>query len=70
VSADLAVVSVLAYRAVAIWLPAAAGLLALGSLRRTLDRWAREDERPPAPVAVPRFRRPAAPLPAYDRAAA
>src|SRR5436305_3892627 len=42
VSPDLAVVSVLAYRALAIWIPAPVGLLALTSLRRTLARWARE----------------------------
>ena len=40
---DLAVVSVLAYRAIAIWVPAPVGLLALSSLRRTLARWAGED---------------------------
>ena len=39
VSADLAVVSVLAYRSVAIWLPAPAGLVALGGLKRTVARW-------------------------------
>src|SRR3954447_191209 len=43
VSPDLAVVSVLAYRALAIWIPAPVGLLALSSLRRTLARWAGED---------------------------
>jgi uncharacterized membrane protein YbhN (UPF0104 family) len=45
VSADVAVVSVLGYRAVAIWLPAPIGLVALTGLRATLTRWAREDER-------------------------
>jgi uncharacterized membrane protein YbhN (UPF0104 family) len=44
VAADLAIVSVLAYRALAIWVPAPVGLLALGRLRRTLARWSREDE--------------------------
>jgi hypothetical protein len=34
VEADLALASVLAYRSVAIWLPAPIGLIALGSLRR------------------------------------
>ena len=43
VAPDLAVVSVLAYRAIAIWVPAPIGLLALSSLRRTLARWAGED---------------------------
>jgi putative heme transporter len=42
VQADLAVVAVLAYRAIAIWLPAPIGLLALASLRRTIARWSRE----------------------------
>ena len=42
VAPDLAVVAVLAYRAVAIWLPAPVGLVALTSLRRTLARWADE----------------------------
>ena len=35
-TADLAIVSVLAYRAIAIWLPAPIGLVALGALRRTI----------------------------------
>jgi uncharacterized membrane protein YbhN (UPF0104 family) len=39
VDADIAVVSVLGYRSVAIWLPAPIGLVALTSLRRTLARW-------------------------------
>jgi uncharacterized membrane protein YbhN (UPF0104 family) len=43
VEADLALASVLAYRSVAIWLPAPIGLVALGGLRRTLARWAAED---------------------------
>ena len=42
VQADLAVVAVLAYRAIAIWLPAPIGLLALASLRRTIARWSHE----------------------------
>jgi uncharacterized membrane protein YbhN (UPF0104 family) len=45
VEADHALASVLAYRALAIWLPAPAGLVALGSLRRTTARWAHEDGR-------------------------
>ena len=49
VDADLAIVSVLAYRAIAIWIPAPIGLVALGKLRGTLAAWGREDE----PVAVP-----------------
>jgi uncharacterized membrane protein YbhN (UPF0104 family) len=43
VPADLALVSVFAYRAVAIWLPAPIGLVALGGLRKTIARWGRED---------------------------
>lgn len=52
VPADLALVSVLAYRCVAIWLPAPVGLAALGGLRRTVAGWSREDAvLPPAAVA-------------------
>ena len=43
VETDLALASVLAYRSVAIWLPAPIGLAALGSLRQTLARWSHED---------------------------
>jgi uncharacterized membrane protein YbhN (UPF0104 family) len=43
VHADLALISVLAYRSVAIWLPAPIGLIALTRLRRTVARWGRED---------------------------
>ena len=43
VEADLAVAAVLAYRAVAIWLPAPFGLLALARLRGTTGRWRAED---------------------------
>jgi uncharacterized membrane protein YbhN (UPF0104 family) len=46
VQADLAIVSVLAYRAVAIWLPAPIGLVALSGLRRTIAGWREEDEAP------------------------
>ena len=49
VQTDLALVSVLAYRAVAIWLPAPIGLAALGALQRTVARWRREN----APTAQP-----------------
>jgi uncharacterized membrane protein YbhN (UPF0104 family) len=48
VEPDLALASVLAYRALAIWLPAPVGLAALGSLRRTVARWGQEE--PPRPV--------------------
>jgi uncharacterized membrane protein YbhN (UPF0104 family) len=74
VPADLALVSVFAYRAVAIWLPAPIGLVALSGLRRTVARWGREDtglepeqpaaKRParvPQPVAIP-YPEPALPL--------
>jgi len=46
VDADVALVSVLGYRCVAIWLPAPIGLAALTGLRRTTARWAHEDGRP------------------------
>ncbi len=39
VGADVALASVLAYRSVAIWLPAGIGLATLPSLRATLTRW-------------------------------
>jgi len=60
VQADLAIVSVLAYRAIAIWLPAPIGLAALGALRKTVAGWSHEDAGivievvevvPPLPVA-------------------
>ena len=43
VAPDLALTAVLAYRAVAIWLPAPIGLAALGALRSRIARWGRED---------------------------
>jgi hypothetical protein len=43
VAPDLALSSVLAYRAVAIWLPAPLGLTALGALRARVARWTRAD---------------------------
>jgi uncharacterized membrane protein YbhN (UPF0104 family) len=64
VPADLALVSVLAYRAIAIWLPAPIGLVALGALRRTMARWSEEDapaahaQPAPAPAHVARPSRP------------
>jgi uncharacterized membrane protein YbhN (UPF0104 family) len=48
VGADVALVSVLAYRSVAIWLPAGIGLATLPSLRARLQRW-----QEPEPVAEP-----------------
>jgi hypothetical protein len=56
VEADLAIVSVLAYRALAIWIPAPIGLVALGQLRRTMAGWAREDAVPVVEVEVVRPR--------------
>jgi hypothetical protein len=54
VEADLALASVLAYRSVAIWLPAPLGLVALAGLRRTFARWAEEDATAvPMPAAPP-----------------
>ena len=44
VAPDLALSSVLAYRAVAIWLPAPIGLVALAALKARVGRWSREDE--------------------------
>jgi uncharacterized membrane protein YbhN (UPF0104 family) len=59
VDADLALTSVLAYRAIAIWLPTPIGLAALGGLRRTLARWADEDRPAGEPEPEPE-RRPSA----------
>ena len=53
VEADLAIVAVLAYRAVAIWIPAPIGVVALGHLRRTMARWEREDAAEPELVVAP-----------------
>ena len=50
VAADLAIVSVLAYRAMAIWIPAPLGLVALSRLRRTMARWQAEDAEPAVEV--------------------
>ncbi len=52
VQVDLALPAVLAYRALAIWLPAPIGLMALGALRRTLARW-RTAEPPSARLPLP-----------------
>jgi uncharacterized membrane protein YbhN (UPF0104 family) len=56
--ADLALASVLAYRSVAIWLPAPLGLVALGGLRRTFAKWAEEDAASVPAAAPRRTRRP------------
>ncbi len=55
----LALAAVLAYRSVAIWLPASVGLAALSGLRRTTARWSAED----APAAGRHRRRPSAARP-------
>jgi hypothetical protein len=44
VETDLALAAVLAYRSIAIWLPAPIGLVALGALRKTITRWGSESE--------------------------
>jgi putative heme transporter len=44
VAPDLALTSVLAYRAIAIWLPAPVGLFGLAALRNRIARWGREDD--------------------------
>jgi uncharacterized membrane protein YbhN (UPF0104 family) len=56
VSADLAIVSVLAYRSIAIWVPAPVGLVALSALRRTIARWDVEDALNADPAPVPALR--------------
>ena len=53
VAPDLALAGVLAYRAIAIWLPAPFGAHALAGLRRDVARWAGEDAPEPARAAVP-----------------
>jgi uncharacterized membrane protein YbhN (UPF0104 family) len=74
VEAGVALASVLAYRSVAIWLPAPIGLLALGNLRRTVARWSAHDASDTeAPTSDTRSRvrdhepRPAWPLPRAHR---
>jgi hypothetical protein len=70
VEADLALASVLAYRAIAIWLPAPIGLAALPGLRRTIARWSAEDAPVPAPAPATVRALPLRPLPETARAAA
>jgi uncharacterized membrane protein YbhN (UPF0104 family) len=53
VEPDLAIVSVLAYRAIAIWVPVPVGLASLRGLRRTMNRWGRADEAPTPTVVTP-----------------
>jgi uncharacterized membrane protein YbhN (UPF0104 family) len=54
VGADVALASVLAYRSVAIWLPAGIGLASLPSLRTTMQRW-RSSASPSMSSASPRL---------------
>ena len=65
----LALAAVLAYRSVAIWLPASVGLAALNGLRRTTARWSAEDA-PAEAVAAPERRPAARPLPLRPRSEA
>jgi uncharacterized membrane protein YbhN (UPF0104 family) len=44
VPAELALPSVLAYRAIAVWLPSPVAIAAVPALRATITRWRREDE--------------------------
>ena len=55
----LAIVAVLSYRAIAIWIPAPVGLAALSPLRRTIAAWGREDAPEPAVVRPSEPSRPA-----------
>jgi len=48
VAPELAVPAVLAYRALAVWLPTPAAIAAVPALRTTIARWGREDGRPAA----------------------
>jgi uncharacterized membrane protein YbhN (UPF0104 family) len=66
----LALAAVLAYRSVAIWLPASVGLAALSGLRRTTARWSAEDAPPQAVTATPERRPAARPLPLRPRSEA
>ena len=50
VAPDLALSAVLTYRAVAIWVPAPIGLLALGALQARVGRWDRGEDEAVAPA--------------------
>jgi uncharacterized membrane protein YbhN (UPF0104 family) len=53
VEADVALAAVLAYRSVAIWLPAPIGLAALSGLRRTVAGWGGQGTQPVSPAPMP-----------------
>ncbi|HEU4539432.1 MAG TPA: lysylphosphatidylglycerol synthase transmembrane domain-containing protein, partial [Polyangiaceae bacterium] len=57
VGPDLALSAVFAYRAVAIWLPAPLGLLALGALKSRVARWERDEADTPVPAPLRPARR-------------
>jgi uncharacterized membrane protein YbhN (UPF0104 family) len=67
VEPDLALASVLAYRAIAIWLPAPIGLAALNGLRRTTATWTAEDAPAEAQPQAPARREPVRTLPVRTR---
>jgi uncharacterized membrane protein YbhN (UPF0104 family) len=67
VEPDLALASVLAYRAIAIWLPAPIGLAALNGLRRTTATWTAEDAPAEAQAQPPARREPVRTLPVRTR---
>jgi uncharacterized membrane protein YbhN (UPF0104 family) len=52
VDASAALPAVLAYRAIALWLPATLGTVAIAGLRRTAARWAERHHDAPAPALV------------------
>ena len=69
VDPGLAVVSVLAYRVAAFWLPTVPGAIAYLQLRRTVARWEREDTGlASAPSLVPEQRLAPCPEPALAAA--
>jgi uncharacterized membrane protein YbhN (UPF0104 family) len=53
VSAGLALPAVLAYRAIAVWLPLPAAMVSIPGLRTTIARWAQDDAADTAQGAVP-----------------
>jgi uncharacterized membrane protein YbhN (UPF0104 family) len=55
VNAELAVVSVLAYRAFAFWLPTLPGAIAYLQLRKTVQRWRETDAAASHPAEMPSY---------------